>query len=409
MKLKFLSTLALIFFYLINYAQIDYVAYHGQLSVNGTKIVNKYGDTVCFTGPSLFWSNTYWGGDKFYTASVVNWVNTDWEAPIIRASMGVDDSWGYIQDANNKTRIKTVVNAAIANGMYVIIDWHSHHAENYQSQAVAFFTEMAQTYGNYPNIIYEIYNEPLNVSWGSVIKPYAEAVIAAIRIEDPNNIIVVGSPNWSQDVDVASLSPITSYDDIAYSLHFYAGTHTQSLRDKAITAINNGLCLMVTEWGTVNANGDGAVAQASVDLWVDFMKEHKLTNCNWALNDKSEGASALVSGASVYGEWDASDLTESGTVVYDLIKYWDGNYVTLPEIKPSQIVEFYRDSQGNIVVNLNESSVNFSYKIIDLQGKIVSQSGIINSNVIEMSNLPKGVYILQIIVDSQIQTLKFVK
>ena len=37
---------------------------------------------------------------------------------------------------------------------------------------------MAKKYGKHPNIIYEIYNEPLVVSWDDVIKPYAENVIA---------------------------------------------------------------------------------------------------------------------------------------------------------------------------------------------------------------------------------------
>ena len=76
--------------------------------------------------------------------------------------MGVDDEGGYISNSSsNKNRVKTIVQEAIDNGLYVIIDWHSHHAEKYLQEAIGFFLEMAQLYEQYDNVIY---NEPLNVS-----------------------------------------------------------------------------------------------------------------------------------------------------------------------------------------------------------------------------------------------------
>ena len=71
--------------------------------------------------------------------------------------MGVEDSGGYLDDKNsNLNRIKTIIDAAIKEGVYVIIDWHSHHAEDYTDEAVAFFKDMATLYGSYDNVIYEI-------------------------------------------------------------------------------------------------------------------------------------------------------------------------------------------------------------------------------------------------------------
>lgn len=300
------------------------VEFHGALSVQGNQIVNQYGQPFAVGGNSFFWSNTTWGAEPFYNAEVVDWLKNDWRSAIVRASMGVEADGGYLSDpVGNRNRVITLVDAAIDAGLYVLIDWHSHEAEPHEAEAIAFFEDMATLYGDVPNVIYEPYNEPLPSSWSNSVKPYAEAVIAAIRAIDPDNLIVVGSPTWSQDVDVASDNPITGYENIAYSLHFYAGTHGEFLRDKARTALNNGIALMVTEWGTVNATGDGAVAEDAVDEWMAFLFENNITHLNWSVHDKDEGASAVIPGASPTGGWVESDLTESGTLVRGIIRAWN--------------------------------------------------------------------------------------
>ncbi len=296
---------------------------NGALSVQGSKIINRQGDPVSLAGCSFFWSNTNWGGAKYFHKEVVDWLYKDWKASIVRAAMGVDAPGGYLKHPSNKKRVKRVVEAAINNGMYVIIDWHSHHAERYEDEAVKFFKEMASLYGDKDHVIYEIYNEPLDISWSKVIKPYAEKVIKAIREIDPDNLIVVGTPNWSQDVDSAANNPIKGYKNIAYTLHFYAGTHEEELLDKAKEAVNKELPLFVTEWGTVNANGDGAVDTVWTMKWMDFLCENKLSHCNWSVTDKKEGASLLKPGASSHGKWDDDDLTESGKLVREIIRNWD--------------------------------------------------------------------------------------
>lgn len=291
------------------------------LSVSGHKILAG-GQPASFAGNSLFWSNNGWGGDKYYNASTVKWLKDDWKSTLVRAAMGVEAPGGYLEDANgNKARVKAVVDAAIANDMYVIIDWHTHYAEQYQSQAIAFFQEMARTYGNRNNVIYEIYNEPLQVSWSGVVKPYAQAVVNAIRAIDPDNLIIVGTPTWSQDVDVAARDKLSG-TNIAYTLHFYAGSHGQFLRDKADAAMNNGIALFVTEWGTVNANGDGSVNTSETNAWVEFMKSRNLSHANWSITDKSEGASSMLPGASTNGGWGSSQLTASGTLVRNIVRNW---------------------------------------------------------------------------------------
>ncbi len=296
---------------------------HGNLSVSGNKIVDQNKQPVSFAGNSFFWSNTNWGAEKFYNAEVVSWLKKDWETTIVRVAIGVDENGGYLTDTTNKDRIKVVIDAAIKEGLYVIIDWHSHHAEKHQKEAIEFFKEMATLYGHLPNIIYEIYNEPIRSSWSNDIKPYAEAVIAAIRIIDPDNLIIVGSSTWSQDVDIVSKDPITSNKNIAYTLHFYAASHKEKLREKAQIALDNGIALMVTEWGTINASGDGNVDHESTDKWIEFLLKNKISHLNWSVNDKNEGASIIKPNVSEKGNWSDTDLTESGKKVKTIIKHWN--------------------------------------------------------------------------------------
>ena len=308
------------------YCGSDPVTVHGALSVNGTKIVDKDNKIVSFAGNSMFWSNTFFEAERFYNANVVQWLERDWNSTIIRAAMGVEDPFGYLDEPQaNLNRVTTVVDAAIDNGLYVIIDWHSHNAEKYPNEAIAFFEDMARTYGDHPNVIYEIYNEPIHVSWSNDVKPYAERVIRAIRAIDPDNLIIVGTPTWSQDVDIASRDPIRGFENIAYTLHFYAATHKEELREKARTALANGIALFVTEWGTVEASADGQVDHQSVEQWMAFCEENHLSHCNWSIHDKLEGASILQPGASSDGGWSDSQLTESGLTVKMIVQTWPKN------------------------------------------------------------------------------------
>ena len=292
---------------------------HGLLYVVGNRIVGEHGMPVSLAGNSFFWSQ--WQG-QFYNDDVVKWLKLDWKCAIIRVAMGVEGN-GYLDHPEaEQARVCALVDAAIAADLYVIIDWHDHHADQHAAQATVFFEGMARKYGQFPNVLYEIFNEPSKgASWSQDVKPYAEKIVAAIRAIDPDNMIIVGTPNWSQDVDVVADDPIRARN-IAYGLHFYAGTHKQWLRDKALVALQKGLPLFVTEWGTCAADGKGEIDEVSTREWMDFMQQWGLSHCNWAVSDKAETASIVKPGASADGHWADEELTASGRLAREWMRSW---------------------------------------------------------------------------------------
>ncbi|MCI4645228.1 MAG: glycoside hydrolase family 5 protein [Hyphomonadaceae bacterium] len=300
------------------------VARHGALSVEGNKIVGTHGAPVSLAGVSFFWSTTGWDQEGYYTPETVAYFAEDWKASLVRAAISAERQGSYLTDPRgNRARAYAIIEGALTEGVYVLVDWHSHHAEEAPEAAVEFFRDIATRYGEHPNLIYEIYNEPLNTTdWAETIKPYSELLIEEIRAIDPDNLIVVGTQSWSQDVDKAAADPVAG-DNLVYALHFYSGSHKEDLRARAQTALDMGLPIMVTEWGTVNYDGDGPVDEDSVTEWMDFIRENDLSHANWSVSNKAEGASIFKSGTSFDGPWTEADLTASGLYVREIVRGWE--------------------------------------------------------------------------------------
>ena len=287
---------------------------HGSLSVKGTKIVDQQGREVVLEGVSFGWHN-WW--PRFYTKGTVKWLSNDWGCSVVRAAMGVEPKLGYIDSPDwSKEKIEAVVDGAIENGIYVIIDWHSHGIQ--LEGAKKFFREMAGKYGKYPNVIYELFNEPVHDSWQQV-KAYSVELIKTIREVDKNNIILVGNPHWDQDVDLVADDPITGFSNIMYTLHFYADTHGKSLRDKADYALGKNIPLFVSESAGMSASGDGPINYAEWQKGLDWMKQHQVSWVIWSIADKNESCSMLKPTAGSDGNWSNADLKESGLKARELI------------------------------------------------------------------------------------------
>ncbi len=298
-------------------AQNSSVSSNGQLKVIGTNLCNSDDNPIVLHGIST--AGIAWFPD-LATKEFMQTLHDEWATTVFRIAMySFEGNDSYINNPEwNKKKVCSLIDAAIELDQYVIVDWHilaDGNPQTYQKQAIEFFTYIASRYAKVPNILYEICNEPNGgVSWSNNIKPYAEAVIPVIREYSPEAVILVGTPTWSQDVDAAAADPL-SFDNVMYSLHFYAGTHKQWLRDKANTALKKGLPLFVTEWGTTDASGNGAVDKASTLEWLDFLDQNQISWCNWSLCNKAESSALLKPSAGTTGAIPESSLTESGAFV----------------------------------------------------------------------------------------------
>lgn len=323
---------------------------NGALKVEGTRLVSqKTGKEVQLRGVSTHGIN--WDvGYPYISEAAFKTLRDQYSVNAIRLAMYTTEYYGYCdkggagesQSTVQKTlkkRIDTGVKAASNLGMYVIIDWHVLNDKNpqkYQSKAKAFFKEMSKKYAGYDNVIYEICNEPNGGTTWSEIKKYANEIIPVIRANDKDAVIIVGTPNWSQDVDVASKSPL-KYDNIMYTLHFYSATHKASYREKLKTALKNGLPVMVTEFGVSEASGAGSLNTNEAKKWLDLLDENGISYFAWSLSNKSESSALLKSGTSKKSGWKKSDLSKAGQWVLGQYQTRSGKKGTTASYKPGKV------------------------------------------------------------------------
>ena len=288
------------------------VGVHGQLKVQGNKIVDKNGQPVTLHGMSMYaWANQ---GLQYYTAPAIKRLVEEWKCTVIRIPILP------AKVAAQTAQVKAAVDACIANGVYAIIDWHSMEAAQ-AAAASTFFKAMAADYGNTPNVMYETWNEPVNETWPT-IKAYHTQVIQAIRAVDPDNIIICGNPQWDQRPDLAAADPITVSSNLAYSVHFYAATHKQNFRTSAKAALDKGIALFSTEYGTSEATGNGTFDAAETQLWWAFLDANGVGCTNWSVSALNETSAAFRMGTSATN-WTDGDLKPSGALVkaYIIGKY----------------------------------------------------------------------------------------
>ena len=299
------------------------VSQHGQLSVKNGQLVDKSGKGYQLRGMSTHGLTWF---PEFVNESAFKTLRDDWNTNVVRLAMYVDE-WGngqcYMGNKSGSLELlEKGVDICIKLDMYVIIDWHVLNPgdpSKYTNEAKFFFETVSKRYAKYPNVIYEICNEPNGgASWSGNIKPYAEKIIPVIRKNAPNSVIIVGTPTWSQEIDKPLSDPL-SYKNVMYAFHFYAATHA-GLRSNVENCVAQGLPVFVSEFGTCDASGGGANDFNETQKWLSYFDKQGISYCNWSICNKDETCSVLRPGTSANGNWSESDLTENGKWIHDWLK-----------------------------------------------------------------------------------------
>lgn len=289
---------------------------HGALRVQERNLVDLNGNIVFLRGVSshgLSWYPEYINQDS------IAFMKEAWDIDVIRLAMYTAEEDGYcVSDDANREKLKKVVEqgvmAAKELGLYVIIDWHILSDSNplmNLDQSLAFFEEVANKYGDQDHVIFEICNEPnVGASWED-IQDYARKVIPVIRKYSPENVILVGTPTWSQDVDLAVNSPLSEYDNIMYVLHFYADTHRDDLRKKLEDAHDSGLPIFVSEFGICDASGNGSINVEQADLWIELLTKRNISYVIWNLSNRDESSAFFLPNCHKLLDFTKEDLNDS--------------------------------------------------------------------------------------------------
>lgn len=299
------------------------VSQHGQLSVKNGQLVDKSGKGYQLRGMSTHGLTWF---PEFVNESAFKTLRDDWNTNVVRLAMYVDE-WGngqcYMGNKSGSLELlEKGVDICIKLDMYVIIDWHVLNPgdpSKYTNEAKSFFETVSKRYAKYPNVIYEICNEPNGgASWSGNIKPYAEKIIPVIRKNAPNSVIIVGTPTWSQEIDKPLSDPL-NYKNVMYAFHFYAATHA-GLRSNVENCVAQGLPVFVSEFGTCDASGGGANDFNETQKWLSYFDKQGISYCNWSICNKDETCSVLRPGTSANGNWSESNLTENGKWMRNWLK-----------------------------------------------------------------------------------------
>ncbi len=348
-------------------------AMYGQLSIKNAHFCGQDGNPVQLRGMSMYpWTAA--GGYDFYTHSCIAWLYSNWHCTAIRLP--------YLTNGSPpRALLDTVIKACIDSGIYVIVDWHDCTANANAANASAFFKTIATSYHTYPNIMYEPWNEPSESngpSWPNVIKPYMETVIGVIRAIDSNNIIICGNPQWNQEPQLAAADPITDYKNIAYSMHFYSGSHPVATYSPGITtSMKDGCAIFITEYGACNTGT--VAAQPQCTLWYHYLDSNMIGSTNWGVEWVDACLGTLTSGSSYTGGWSASNLSSDGTFVKAYVTA--GSFVG---ILPDES-KFQRRTKAPIINGFLTGAETKSAAVYTINGVRCSAGG----------KLPNGLYIVR--------------
>jgi len=241
-----------------------------RVHVDGRSFVNPDGDPVVMRGVSFISLGVQDTQREGVSLAIDSVTGPEWGTEIVRFPIYVVNSANPFPLDDHLAReqwmagiLRPAVDYATAKGLYVIIDLHeiSSVTPVKDEEAQRFWSYMAPQFAGYPNVIYEVFNEPIDFSGGCVagttdacwppFKAFAEGWIEIIRATAPDTLVLVGGPAWSQVIGPAADDPIDD-PNVGYVGHIYPD-HTNGQNGGAVEAQIRRCAavhpVILTEWG----------------------------------------------------------------------------------------------------------------------------------------------------------------
>lgn len=270
------------------------VSESGKLKIENTNIVNKNGDIFTLKGISS--SGIQWTYEMLTYENLKN-LKENFDINAFRIAMYTEEN-GYISNPDFiYEKILNITDILIDLDLYIIIDWHilnDGDPNTYIQEAKIFFDKYSSKYNDCPNILYEICNEPngTTVTWNDSIKPYAEEIIPIIRNNNPDSLIIVGTPHWCTKFSDVHENPL-DFKNILYSCHYYPGTYLNDIKDNIEIMKANNLPIIVTETGLTDKTGDGKLYYNEFDSWINYLNKENISWFYWSFSNTNPSSSIL--------------------------------------------------------------------------------------------------------------------
>jgi endoglucanase len=193
-------------------------------TVTGNKLYDPTGAKVILRGvdrPSFEWSLT---GEM---ASLSDYtLMRSWGANVVRIALN-QDFW--LSTPSYATTIDQQIAWITQLGMGVILDlhWNNGGQQNMADRnSITFWAAVAARYKQNSWIIFELYNEPHDVTWSQWLSgdaTYAgmQNLYDAVRGAGATNVVLVGGLNWAFDLTGVSAGYAVVGNNIAYATHPY--------------------------------------------------------------------------------------------------------------------------------------------------------------------------------------------
>ena len=272
------------------------------LHVEGNQIKDPNGNVVVLRGVAMIdlGATESWEGgvramiDRLTKADDTQGSSLGWHPSVVRLAVYPTDSdfdspiqYQANPEAYYQNVLRPAVDYAKQKGLYAIVDWHHiDDTTKHVDTTNAFWADIAPRFKNDPNVLFELFNEPINAgSWPSV-RTDMQSFYNTVRVGAPDNLVLVGTPNWCQVVGPTALQPIEG-TNIVYVAHMYPQHWANaSLRTQIATAAA-AHPVFLSEWGFqsgANAILDGTISSYGAPF-KQFVEDYRLSWTAWCASN----------------------------------------------------------------------------------------------------------------------------